>query len=44
MLPSVPENVTMFAAVDRTYTKRRTAAEVAFLRFTLAKFVPLGDA
>jgi acetyltransferase-like isoleucine patch superfamily enzyme len=37
------EHITYFNVRDRTYTKRRTAAEVAFLRYTLAKFVPLGD-
>lgn len=34
-----PDN-TYFAVTDRTYTKRRTPQEVAFLRSTLAKFVP----
>jgi acetyltransferase-like isoleucine patch superfamily enzyme len=29
--------------ISRTYTKRRSAAEVAFLRFTLAKFVPVNE-
>jgi acetyltransferase-like isoleucine patch superfamily enzyme len=38
-----PNDRTFFAVKDRRYNKRRTAAEVAFLRFTLAKFVPLGD-
>jgi len=32
-----------FNAVTRTYHKSRTAAEVSFLRFTLAKFVPEGE-
>lgn len=43
--PYDPESgATYFDVVDRTYTKRRTAAEVAFLRFTLAKFLPVGEA
>jgi acetyltransferase-like isoleucine patch superfamily enzyme len=36
--------VTYFSVSERTYTKRRTAAEVAFMRFTSGKFVPLGEA
>lgn len=40
---NAPESVTMFA-VDRTYTKKRTAAEVAFIRFTSGKFTPAGEA
>jgi acetyltransferase-like isoleucine patch superfamily enzyme len=32
---------TYFDAVTRQYNKRRTAAEVAFMRFTSGKFVPL---
>lgn len=31
-----------FDPVERLYTKRRTAAEVAFLRFTSGKFTPVG--
>jgi len=34
---------TVFFADTRTYTKRRTAAEVAFLRWTKAKFTPVED-
>jgi acetyltransferase-like isoleucine patch superfamily enzyme len=33
--------VTYFSVSERTYTKRRTAAEVAFMRFTSGKFVPI---
>ena len=33
----------VFDAVTRTYHKSCTAEEVAFLRFTLAKFVPRGE-
>jgi acetyltransferase-like isoleucine patch superfamily enzyme len=32
--------VTCFEVTTRTYTKRYTVAEVAFLRWTLAKFIP----
>jgi acetyltransferase-like isoleucine patch superfamily enzyme len=35
---------TIFYVQDRTYTKRRTAAEVAFMRFTSGKFTPVGEA
>ena len=35
--------VTYFDVANRTYTKRRTAAEVAFLRWTKAKFTPAGE-
>jgi hypothetical protein len=35
---------TYFDAVTRRYNKRRSAAEVAFMRFTSGKFVPLGEA
>jgi acetyltransferase-like isoleucine patch superfamily enzyme len=34
---------TLFYVRERTYTKRRTAAEVAFLRFTSGKFTPVGE-
>jgi acetyltransferase-like isoleucine patch superfamily enzyme len=36
--------VTYFSVSERTYTKRRTAAEVAFMRFTSGKFTPVGEA
>lgn len=36
--------VTYFDVRDRTYTKRKTAVEVAFLKWTSAKFTPLGEA
>jgi acetyltransferase-like isoleucine patch superfamily enzyme len=35
---------TLFYVRERTYTKRRTAAEVAFMRFTSGKFTPVGEA
>jgi acetyltransferase-like isoleucine patch superfamily enzyme len=35
---------TYFNVASRTYTKRRTAAEVAFMRFTSGKFTPAGEA
>lgn len=34
---------TAFDAVTRTYRKRKTAAEVSFLKWTTAKFVPAGE-
>jgi acetyltransferase-like isoleucine patch superfamily enzyme len=34
---------TVFYVQDRTYTKTRSAAEVAFLRFTSGKFTPVGE-
>jgi acetyltransferase-like isoleucine patch superfamily enzyme len=37
-------DATFFDVVHRTYTKRRTAAEVAFMRFTSGKFTPVGEA
>jgi hypothetical protein len=36
-------HITYVSARYRCYTKRRTAAEVAFLRFTSGKFTPIGD-
>lgn len=38
------KQLSYFDPISRTYTKRRTAAEVAFLRFTSGKFVPTGEA
>jgi acetyltransferase-like isoleucine patch superfamily enzyme len=35
--------VTYFSVSERTYTKRRSAAEVAFMKFTSGKFRPLGE-
>jgi acetyltransferase-like isoleucine patch superfamily enzyme len=35
--------VSYFNAVDRTYTKKRTAAEVAFLKWSSGKFTPVGE-
>lgn len=32
-----------FNPIERNYTKKRTAAEVAFLKWTSAKFAPLGE-
>ena len=43
LAPLMSEGVTILGCFDRVYVKRRTAAEVAFLRFTLAKFTPLGE-
>jgi acetyltransferase-like isoleucine patch superfamily enzyme len=37
-------HLTGIAVETRTYTKRRTAAEVAFMRFTSGKFTPVGEA
>lgn len=39
----IPYNATFFHARERVYTKHCTAAEVAFLRWTLAKFTPIGE-
>jgi acetyltransferase-like isoleucine patch superfamily enzyme len=36
--------VTWFCARTRTYTKKRTAAEVSFLKFIDGKFTPFGEA
>jgi acetyltransferase-like isoleucine patch superfamily enzyme len=35
--------VTYFDVANRTYTKKRSAAEVAFMKFTSGKFRPLGE-
>jgi acetyltransferase-like isoleucine patch superfamily enzyme len=40
---SLHPEVTYFNLDNRTYTKRRTAAEVAFMRFTSGKFTPAGE-
>jgi acetyltransferase-like isoleucine patch superfamily enzyme len=38
------KHVSYFTPIEREYTKKRTAAEVAFLRFTSGKFTPVGEA
>lgn len=35
--------VTYFDVANRTYTKKRAASEVAFLKWTSAKFTPVGE-
>jgi acetyltransferase-like isoleucine patch superfamily enzyme len=42
-LSRIPQHVTLIFAEARLYTKKRTAAEVAFLRFTSGKFTPAGE-
>jgi acetyltransferase-like isoleucine patch superfamily enzyme len=39
----VPEGRTIFFVESRTYTKKRTAAEVAFLKWSSGKFTPVGE-